>query len=56
VTRTTEKNGIVRCLDCGTRYRLLTEGGEVTPCPGCGGIGWISVDAVRNAGSGDDDS
>jgi hypothetical protein len=55
VARTTEKNGLVRCLDCGTHYRLVTDAGEARPCPGCGGIGWVLVDAARKA-SHDDDS
>jgi hypothetical protein len=25
----------------------VTEGDEVGPCPDCGGIGWVSLDAVR---------
>jgi ribosomal protein S27E len=54
VERTREQNGLVRCLDCGTQYVLVSEAGEVAPCPGCGGIGWVSVDAVRKVDSDDD--
>ena len=50
----TEKAGLVRCLDCGTEYQLVTDEGEVAPCPGCGGIGWISLEAVRKAADDDD--
>ena len=34
----------VRCLDCGTEYRLPRDvQGEAEPCPACGSIGWLAV-------------
>jgi len=35
---------LVRCLECGTKYRLEPHDGEAGPCPHCGGVGWIAVD------------
>jgi Zn finger protein HypA/HybF involved in hydrogenase expression len=36
---------LVRCLECGTEYRLESNDGEAGPCPHCGGVGWIALDA-----------
>jgi rRNA maturation endonuclease Nob1 len=36
---------LVRCLECGTEYDLEVDRGEAEPCPHCGGVGWIAVDA-----------
>ena len=42
---------VVRCLDCGTEYRLESHGGEAGPCPHCGGVGWVALEACgRKAG------
>jgi hypothetical protein len=38
---------LVRCLDCGTEYWLESDAGEAGPCPHCGGVGWVAVDAYR---------
>jgi predicted RNA-binding Zn-ribbon protein involved in translation (DUF1610 family) len=45
--RVHDESDLVRCLDCGTIYDLPREHGEAEPCPGCGGTGWIAVDAGR---------
>jgi Zn finger protein HypA/HybF involved in hydrogenase expression len=36
---------LVRCLDCGTEYRLESHDGEAGPCPHCGGVGWVALSA-----------
>jgi rRNA maturation endonuclease Nob1 len=42
----TEQRELVRCLDCGTEYRLPCDVlGEAEPCPACGGVGWVAVRA-----------
>jgi hypothetical protein len=42
----TERRELVRCLDCGTEYRLPRDvRGEAEPCPACGSIGWVAVSA-----------
>jgi rRNA maturation endonuclease Nob1 len=42
----TERRELVRCLDCGTEYRLPRDvQGEAEPCPACGSIGWLAVSA-----------
>lgn len=56
VERSTENDVLVRCLDCGTEYRLAGEDDEAAACPHCGGIGWISLEAVRGAPASGDDS
>ena len=38
---------LVRCLDCGTVYRLSLDRQEADPCPQCGGVGWIALSALR---------
>jgi predicted RNA-binding Zn-ribbon protein involved in translation (DUF1610 family) len=43
---TTERSELVRCLDCGTEYRLPRDNrAEATPCPTCGGVGWMAATA-----------
>ena len=54
--RPTQNDVLVRCLDCGTEYRLAGEDDEAAACPRCGGIGWISLEAVRGAPANGDDS
>jgi hypothetical protein len=39
---------LVRCLDCDTEYYLTSDGGEAGPCPHCGGVGWVAVDACSS--------
>jgi Zn finger protein HypA/HybF involved in hydrogenase expression len=40
----TERRELVRCLDCGTEYRLPRDvQGEAEPCPACGSIAWVAV-------------
>jgi hypothetical protein len=41
---TTERHELVRCLDCGTEYRLPRDTAQADPCPVCGSVGWIAVD------------
>ena len=42
----TERRELVRCLDCGTEYRLPRDvQGEAEPCPACGSVGWLAVSA-----------
>jgi len=42
----TERRELVRCLDCGTEYRLPRDvQGEAEPCPACGSVGWVAVSA-----------
>lgn len=42
----TELHELVRCLDCGTEYRLPRHvRGEAEPCPVCGSVGWVAVSA-----------
>lgn len=45
-----EERELVRCLDCGAVYQLPLEQEEALPCPACGGVGWIAVDAPRRGG------
>jgi len=41
---TTERKELVRCLDCGTEYRLPRDNrAEATPCPTCGAVGWVAA-------------
>ena len=43
---TLEQSELVRCLDCGTEYRLPRDNRvEATPCPTCGGVGWVATTA-----------
>jgi rRNA maturation endonuclease Nob1 len=42
----TEQHELVRCLDCGTEYRLPRDTAQADPCPICGSVGWIAVDHV----------
>jgi uncharacterized paraquat-inducible protein A len=44
----TARPTLVRCLDCGTTYDLPLELDEAAPCPDCGGVGWIALDAGRS--------
>ena len=39
-----ERHELVRCLDCGTEYRLPRDTAQADPCPVCGSVGWIAVD------------
>ena len=39
-----ERRELVRCLDCGTEYRLPRDTAQADPCPVCGSVGWIAVD------------
>jgi predicted nucleic acid-binding Zn-ribbon protein len=42
----------VRCLECGTVYSKPTRGGTARAnpgCPGCGYVGWISVNVPVRA-------
>jgi predicted RNA-binding Zn-ribbon protein involved in translation (DUF1610 family) len=41
---TSEQQELVRCLDCGTEYRLPRDTAQADPCPVCGSVGWIAVD------------
>ncbi|HSC49988.1 MAG TPA: hypothetical protein VLD16_06965 [Gaiellaceae bacterium] len=43
--RTTISAAVVRCLDCGAEYRLESRDGKAGPCPRCGGVGWVALDA-----------
>jgi uncharacterized paraquat-inducible protein A len=43
----TAERTLVRCLDCGTTYDLPLEQDEAAPCPDCGGVGWVALDAGR---------
>ena len=41
---TIEQSELVRCLDCGTEYRLPRDNRvEAMPCPTCGGVGWVAT-------------
>ena len=40
----TERHELVRCLDCGTEYRLPRDTAQADPCPVCGSVGWIAAD------------
>jgi Zn finger protein HypA/HybF involved in hydrogenase expression len=40
----TERRELVRCLDCGTEYRLPRGTAQAEPCPVCGSVGWVVVD------------
>jgi hypothetical protein len=43
----TERSEVVRCLDCGTEYRLPRDSrAEAMPCPACGGVGWVAATAA----------
>lgn len=46
---------LVRCLDCGTEYRLELGEDGADPCPDCGGVGWIAVPADRGREAHDED-
>ncbi|HZE29545.1 MAG TPA: hypothetical protein VE055_05565 [Gaiellaceae bacterium] len=39
----TEQRELVRCLDCGTEYRLPRDVKEAEPCPSCGSVGWVAA-------------
>jgi predicted RNA-binding Zn-ribbon protein involved in translation (DUF1610 family) len=39
-----ERHELVRCLDCGTEYRLPRDTAQADPCPVCGSVGWVVVD------------
>jgi Zn finger protein HypA/HybF involved in hydrogenase expression len=41
------ERALVRCLDCDTVYELPLEQEEAEPCPECGGVGWVALDAGR---------
>jgi rRNA maturation endonuclease Nob1 len=43
----TAERALVRCLDCDTVYELPFEQEEAEPCPDCGGVGWVALDAGR---------
>jgi rRNA maturation endonuclease Nob1 len=45
----TERRDLVRCLDCGTEYRLARDTAQADPCPVCGSVGWIAVDRGATA-------
>jgi rRNA maturation endonuclease Nob1 len=38
---------LVRCLDCRAVYDLPLAQEEAEPCPDCGGVGWVALDAGR---------
>jgi uncharacterized paraquat-inducible protein A len=41
-----EQTELVRCLDCGTEYRLPRDNrAEAAPCPTCGSVGWVATTA-----------
>ncbi len=37
---------LVRCLECGTVYRKPRSDQESGPCPTCGYVGWIALEAA----------
>jgi DNA-directed RNA polymerase subunit RPC12/RpoP len=39
------RDELVRCLECGTEYRLPHRVAEAAPCPVCGSPGWIAVES-----------
>jgi rRNA maturation endonuclease Nob1 len=39
---------LVRCLECGTVYRLPIGHEEADACPQCGGVGWIALAALKH--------
>jgi Zn finger protein HypA/HybF involved in hydrogenase expression len=46
--RSLAERALVRCLDCDTVYELPLEQEEAEPCPQCGGVGWVALDAGRD--------
>jgi hypothetical protein len=45
-----ELSELVRCLDCGTEYRLPRDNRvEATPCPTCGGVGWVAASVCSSS-------
>jgi rRNA maturation endonuclease Nob1 len=40
----TERDELVRCLDCGAEYRLPRRVAEAEPCPVCGSPGWVAIE------------
>jgi rRNA maturation endonuclease Nob1 len=43
----TAERTLVRCLDCRAVYDLPLAQEEAEPCPDCGGVGWVALDAGR---------
>jgi predicted nucleic acid-binding Zn-ribbon protein len=39
------RSDLVRCLDCGTIYSRPPTDDRAGPCPNCGYVGWIALDA-----------
>jgi len=39
---------LVRCLDCGTVYPLPLGQEEADACPECGGVGWVTLTALKH--------
>jgi rRNA maturation endonuclease Nob1 len=46
--RSTAERPLVRCLDCEAVYELPFEQDEAEPCPDCGGVGWVALEAGRD--------
>ncbi|HVD11606.1 MAG TPA: hypothetical protein VNB46_00100 [Gaiellaceae bacterium] len=46
--RSTAERPLVRCLDCDAVYELPFEQDEAEPCPDCGGVGWVALEAGRD--------
>jgi hypothetical protein len=44
----TDESDLVRCLDCSFVYELPLSQEEAGPCPYCGGVSWIALDAGHN--------
>jgi hypothetical protein len=42
-----DERALVRCLDCGTVYELPLDQEEAQPCPECGDVGWVALEATR---------